>query len=268
MKRAHRDTRSLAVERLDKRELMAGNVQVSVQKGVLTLVGDDSPNAVMVYQDTNSRSGEFIVTPVARSSPPYNLIDTLVNGHSQPQKFKGVSRGIQADMRGGDDTLVIMGRGARTASIPGPVGVAVVLGAGDDWFTLSNAKVAASCAIYGQEGNDRITASFVTASAGLGIDAGNGTNDVALNDSKIGGSLAVGTGKGDDQLRVYRTSADAIFTALGDGNDYFAITDSSSKKLPGFDGGNGWDRFAYYNNKFPRGFAYAPPYCTNWDKTG
>ncbi len=265
MKRKSRDTRRLCLESLEQRELMAGNVQVTVKQGVLRLVGDDRANAVEVYQDASCRSGQFLVVPVASSGP----IDTLINGRAgTPQKFSGVTRGIQADMKGGDDALLIVGPGAYTASVPGPVGVVVDMGAGDDYFGLSNVKVAGSCTISGQAGNDRIRVGLSTIKINLVIDAGGGNDDVALNDTKVGGNLTASMGAGDDQLRIYGTSADSIYTAMGDGNDYFLIRDSSSNALPSFDGGNGKDTLAYYNNKFPRRFVYAPPYCVNWEKIG
>src|SRR5829696_1908038 len=91
-------TRRLAVETLENRSLLAGNLTVWVVDGSLVITGDDEANGLVIEQAganafrlrTNSLGGE----------------NTLINGSADTdQTFSGVINDINIALKGGPDQV-------------------------------------------------------------------------------------------------------------------------------------------------------------------
>lgn len=87
MRRARNATRRLGCESLEQRMLMVGNVSAAVVDGLLQVVGDNSPNYVVISQ--GSRPDEFIV-----DGRVYEGSDSRINGSGSAQRFRGVTQGV------------------------------------------------------------------------------------------------------------------------------------------------------------------------------
>src|SRR5262245_13020451 len=111
-----RPTTSPRLTRLEGREVLSGNVTVSVSDFVLRITGDDLGNTVEVRPATASK---FTVTGVG----------TTVNGGTAPVSVVGVNS-IRVETKGGNDVIKVGGTTARAMSLPHDL--RVYAGAGDD----------------------------------------------------------------------------------------------------------------------------------------
>jgi hypothetical protein len=258
MKKRFGASRNMKFEALERREMMAGNVVASVDQGLLKVIGDNLANDVEVR--SGSQAGEFIIT---------GTNNTHINGGSKPVTLRGVTQGVQAIMNGGDDHLNV-GRAPTTSttsivptSVPGPFGLGIDLGSGNDVLYVRNTNVAGSCGISGQDGNDKVYVYDKSKFAqDLIIDTANGDDFVGVNNKSTAARyLMVGTGAGNDEVRLDGAGAAWIYAHLGDGNDVLTVTKCQSALQPGFDGGNGKDKKTIKNdNIFP-----VPANCINFE---
>jgi hypothetical protein len=106
--------RTLKVEPLEGRAMLAGNVTVSVSGGNLIITGDNRDNAVLVQQGANS--GDYVVTGFdfadfggSGASGPTTIkggSSTFVDfGGTSARIVHGVTRNVIIDMKGGNDSL-------------------------------------------------------------------------------------------------------------------------------------------------------------------
>ena len=168
-------------------------------------------------------------------------------------QFSGVTQGIQAIMNGGNDHLQV-GKAPPTprASIPGPFGLGIDMGNGNDVLYVRNVNVAGSCGISAQGGNDKVYVYDSYFAQDLIVDMANGDDFVDVNNSTAARYLMVGTGAGNDEVRLDKAGAAWIYAHLGDGNDKLVVRRCQSALQPGFDGGNGRDaKIIYSDNIFP-----------------
>src|SRR5688572_22685435 len=93
-----RKSRKLWLESLENRALLAGNVSVSVDGNVLTIVGDDRGNGVSIQQLDHNR---FFVTGFA-----LNGSNTTINGQLNGRIVQGV-RHIDVDLNAGWDMFIM-----------------------------------------------------------------------------------------------------------------------------------------------------------------
>src|SRR5258708_6010556 len=87
-----------ALEGLERRALLAGNVTAFFNSGSLLLSGDAAANGVSIEQVAG---GKYVVSGFALDGSP-----TLING--APYKvFSGVTNDVAVNLEGGNDLLVI-----------------------------------------------------------------------------------------------------------------------------------------------------------------
>jgi hypothetical protein len=203
--------RRLRVERLEHRNLLAGNVLVTVNGGGnLTIRGDAADNQFSV-QETAPDVFTFTDTdPVG---------DTRFNGALGPFVIAGVTGSVRADLQAGNDNIEILGGTEITGNLQ------VKAGAGNDTAILTGVAiggggvdVAGNAVIETGAGNDtvRLIGAFLGGGVNVGGDAviqtgaGNDTVDLAsgfLSGSvDVGGNLDVHAGQGDDAVTVAETS--------------------------------------------------------------
>lgn len=117
--------RRLAMENLETREVLAGNVAVSLTNGTLRVIGDNNANVISIIQQPNGRFNVVGLDDETITGPTTNLL----------------VRNLHVELRGGDDTVTIGGVGANEASVPAQI--------------LGRTKV------YGGNGSDTLNVSVI-----------------------------------------------------------------------------------------------------------
>lgn len=195
--------RPLLVERLESRELLAGDVSVQVVGPMLVIWGDAADNGVTLTYDSATQKYQVSGHDVGGSPTTINGLDT-----SQPanvQQFSGVKQ-VYVGLNGGNDDFAVGSPAAVDTIIQ--QWLSIEMGDGDDTVTL------------GVAGND----------------AG-GTAPIAQA-LHVGTSLIVNLGAGNDQLSIANANIGLNFSVLaGDGDDTihfdteFAPTGATSPTL-------------------------------------
>lgn len=178
--------RGTRIERLEARQMMAGDVFVNVVEGNLIVEGDAQGNQVAITSGPEPGSylvrgldGTNIVRPAAEVATPMN--DVVV---------KGVTGGARIALGAGDDRLVLA-----DASFRG--GVSIRMGDGNDDVAIGLRPVAADSpeTPMPPPGSVRI-------GGPLSISTGDGNDRVHVDQAGIGGPLNIETGGGSDAVRL------------------------------------------------------------------
>jgi len=214
----------LAFEGLEQRQLLAGNVNVSLDvNGNLVLTGDLESNHVLV------RRGFFAGTILVLGgrSGVDSSSNTTINGQDS-QSFS-TSGGLILDMDNGNDRVVLTDIGLQ-GNLTGS------LGSGNDQlalqsasngpvsFTLNNgtspsykkASTSGLLNVSGSNGNDTlvqynaIVGGNLTFLGGNGRDAFNSSGTTTGNNA-VGGSVQLTPGGGDDSISILRMSVGGNF---------------------------------------------------------
>lgn len=222
-------SRSLLVEQLERRCVLAGNVFASVAGGVLTLRGDDLGNVIGV---TQPGSNTVQVTGVG----------TTINGSAQPATFSGVTS-IFADLRGGDDSLGISRNTPVLTQLlteiakPNPSipnystaerfvlsgGIQVIGGNGNDSFGVVG-SIGRNVFTDMGAGNDRVGVLSSALGAEITAIAGDGADTVLVQNSEVKAHIRIDTGRNDDVIRVVNVSANSVSLEGGEGNDQVVVS--------------------------------------------
>lgn len=226
--------RALRFESLEQKQLLAGDVTVSVVQGVLTLQGDELANQVAV--SSGEEPGSFIIR---------GLDDTqIILGDAEPAsevRVEGV-RALGARLGDGDDVLRI-----QDASIRG--NVLIGMGEGNDHVAVGVGPVSAP-----SEANDSVS---VKLGSNLVINTADGNDVVTVINTSARGGLSITTGAGDDAVQIARpqsTSPEAaeteneyavnfrrgVIVGLGDGDDTLNVFQLRGNQLH-VHGGDGAD---------------------------
>ncbi|HTQ39688.1 MAG TPA: hypothetical protein VMJ32_11715 [Pirellulales bacterium] len=225
MKGKNKPVRSF--ERLETRELLAGNVTWAVVGGSLTVNGDNAANMLQLTEVSGDR---WKIT---------GLAGTKIDGKSSVTTGP-VTHDVQLYMNGGNDNVTV-----KNATVPH---ILNVFGAdGNNTTTLDNVKVGYGLGVYGNAGNDVVMATNVNVEAIDHIyysvfDLGDGNNTVIANhlsawDMRVytgsgmdsvnvmnstlqpgTSSLTVNTGDGRDAVSLSKVKTDAINVDVGGGN--------------------------------------------------
>jgi hypothetical protein len=233
--------RQPAVESLERRTLLSGNVLATQSGNQLDLLGDELGNEIMV------RSGNDPTEIIVQS-----MDQTTVNGTTDPVVFEGVTS-INANMRGGDDWFKATDL---TVNPDGGNGFTVDGGWGDDRIEFKSTTVEGGpgngITVYGElnlaflepnndpnTGNDTITFTDTTFAGNSGgaiqifgefttggeITGGNDT--ISLTNTVVAGAGETDFGAGD--ITIYGEYLFGIDTdiSVGGGNDAISITNTT-----------------------------------------
>lgn len=223
--------RSLKIESLEQKQMLAGDVVVNVVNGVLTLEGDELDNQVVVS------SGEDPGTFVIRGLDGTQLVD----GDADPTAelvVEGVRHGLRAHLGEGDDVLRIA-----NATIRG--NVAINMGAGDDRVSIGTLPEVT------EPTTTEANALNVKLGANMLINLGAGNDTAVIDNTVARGSLNLSAGIGDDVVRLGRSDespeepalveegierpevsfARGIHVGLGEGADTFVANDLHTRGL-------------------------------------
>ncbi|MCY2926415.1 MAG: hypothetical protein NT031_13435 [Planctomycetota bacterium] len=203
-----------ALERLEDRTLLSGNVVGLVTAGTLTLTGDGADNTFTVDQAGLSAQ-QFRLTPDAT---------TQINnsGLGVPVIFNVVKKDVKMNLGAGNDTVVF-----DTVALPGNVTIKDPLG--DTSVTFDASTVVGRVVVRNGAGDD--TFSLINASRidhNVSIVNGNGDSDTTLDNSIILWDLKVNSGAGDDQLDLLNVSLvnRYVLASFGKGDTSTLVDDS------------------------------------------
>lgn len=185
-----------------------GAVAVRVNRGVLSIRGDGSANAVTIV--VGSAPGEFVVSGAA---------GTTVNGQAGPVTLAGVTRGLRAKLGAGDDRLSVT-----APALPGDV--SVDLGRGTDALALDGAAVGGNLAVRGGAGSKTLDFQRVRVAGRTALATGADADAVNFVDSTFVRRATIRTGGGDDALRGTAVFAAGRSINDGPGEDSVSIIDA------------------------------------------
>lgn len=207
--------RTLAVEQLETRRLLAGDVDVRKSGSHLIIRGDNEDNAIIITQEGRDR---FRVTGVATDDG-----DTEVNNKAS-KVFKGI-RHIDVDLRGGNDTLGVGNDELALIDLGEELGFEFDGGDGPGNLgdtTPDNAdrvRIRGSLIVRMGSGEDSVGL-HVDVQRVVNIQTGNGDDGVGVTNSRIGDDLIINTGNGDDNVIVIDTDVNDVLAVItGDGED-------------------------------------------------
>jgi hypothetical protein len=205
--------RRYGFEGLEARELMAGNVDITLQSGNLLLTGDNLGNGVQVRQISDNK---FAIVGIKQAGA-----NTTINGAGF-QIVSGVTGNVTFNMNGGNDQIDITDGVGFFASQPGlptvyePVtfakSVNVNLGDGADLLAAEEMTVKGQLNIDGGFGNAADTirldgvdvqVSGIKGGQALEIDTNGGNDVIDIEFSRFNGSVDIDTGTEDDFVQMF-----------------------------------------------------------------
>lgn len=183
-----RQDRRLRFEHLERRVLLAGDVQVAVKSGSLAITGDIQGNSLEIWYLGNNRYSIDGTNGTTVSTKTQQRVNSVT--------VERVTKDIQINLRDGDDEVLLAGSVAVGRFVV-PRNLAVKTGAGHDTVLLD----------YGTVGRD------------LMIDAGSGNNVVGVCDVMAGRDSSVRTGDDYDAVSMFQMSAKRNLTIRTGGAD-------------------------------------------------
>jgi ribosomal protein L27 len=248
-------TRRFGVESLEGRELMAGNVDVTLSNGNLLLTGDNLGNGVQIRQIS---ANKLAVVGLKQAGA-----NTSINGVGF-QVFSGVTGNVTFNMNGGNDQIDVTNGAGFFASQTGlpttfqPVdfarNVTVNLGDGNDLLAMEDADVNGGLKIDGgfdngvdtidlegistiglksaaleidtRGGADVIDIEFADLAGSVDIDSGNEADFVKMFFAEISGDLTIRTQAGDDLVQLFDIAIlDDLLLDAGNDDDVVALVE-------------------------------------------
>jgi hypothetical protein len=193
----HRGEKTLAVEQLEKRELMAGDVLARVEGQMLVIWGDAGDNGVTLTYNSTTQKYRISGKDAGGSPTTINTLDTSQPGNVV--ELGGVKQ-VYVGLNGGNDELEVGSPNAVDTVIA--QWMSIEMGDGDDQVTLGAAGNPAG-------GAAPIARSLRTGTS-LTVKLGAGNDHLSLANSDIGLNLTVLAGDGDDHVDF-----DTEFTPTG-----------------------------------------------------
>lgn len=203
--------RKMAVEQLEQRSMLAGNVSVSNVGGNLIIRGDNNDNAVLVQEIAplpNTSGHSYAVTGFDFADSPvflpgFQAGPTVIKGGIDvgggTHLIGGIKYDINIDMKKGNDVLAVGNSVDDLLALAEGCGFGLGLGSG-------SASTPGSAAITAQE----VATDKLTTPLNLIINMGDGNDGVAVIAdvgtsgflNGVGASLVINTGNGNDAVAV------------------------------------------------------------------
>ncbi|WP_425618411.1 hypothetical protein NA78x_002116 [Anatilimnocola sp. NA78] len=205
-------TRRYGLESLEARELMAGNVDVTLTNGDLLLTGDNLGNGVQIRQIS---ADKFAVVGLKQAGA-----NTSINGAGF-KIFSGVTGDVTFNMNGGNDQVHISDGQGFFASQPGlptsfqPVefsqNLTVNLGEGADLFAADEMTVDGRLKVDGGSGtfadiielDGALVKGLGAKGQAVEIDTNGGDDQVLVEFSEFRGTVDIDTGSENDFVQMF-----------------------------------------------------------------
>lgn len=170
--RKNKPSRRLALESLEGRSLLAGDVLATLSSGSLILTGDSDDNSIVITADANDPGR------VTLSSGDGT---TTINGSLADQEFT-FAVDLRASMKAGDDIVEIVGDGGPGSVAPRDVTIDLGSSASENEFHMSGGfTVTRTLRVAATTGHDLVTLDTVAA-GDLYFSLGNDGADVTINE--------------------------------------------------------------------------------------
>ncbi len=189
--------RPLAVESLEARWLMAGNVTAEVVGGDLRVTGDNLSNGLVI--SGTGVAGQVLIEGQFDFSN--DATDTTINGSDGELLFGGITGNIIINLNGGDDALDMV-------NVAVPRDLIITTGDGFDEIYLGQYALLTP-------DFDPTTVGSLGVNGVLSIDTGAQDDYITLGRVFGGADWSIRTGSGDDVLFVYSASGDVIDVSTG-----------------------------------------------------
>lgn len=223
-KQLNRKPRKLgqALEALENRRLMAGDVDVAYSGGDLYITGDSADNRVLVEEV----DGMIRVTGQYR-----NGYTTLNNGTtSQYQIHKSWVDDIRIDMNGGSDWVQANNLNLNKYSHSDLV-IDTDGGEGER-VGVYNSYVRRHLDIDTDGGADDVIVSYTDVGGDINVNTGSGRDEVDLYYATAGDDLIIDSGSYMDDVAVQHSWAgDDLFVRLGGGNDILWVNGGQAEDV-------------------------------------
>lgn len=235
-------SKKLAIENLEPRAMLAGDVTVSVVQGSIKISGDVQGNEIAVTD-----LGGGLVEVAGQNG-------TTINGQAGPLSFPGVQSGVKINLKDGNDIVSFKGNSLHVLTR-----VSIETGAGTDTVSVDDV-FANHLKVETGSDDDVVNVLDVTGlvakfETGSGNDTVNLGNPLLQADATVKAlELEVETGRGDDTVLV----RDAIFQTLeaeietGSGNDTVSIDDLQAQGKFEVETGSGTDSVAILASLFAK----------------
>jgi hypothetical protein len=185
-----------ALERLEDRTLLSGNVTATVTSGGnLVVTGDAQGNQIRIQ---SAAGGALQVSSLDGT--------TTINGGPGPFSTTGVTGNVAVFMKQGADVVDVGGPGMLTTL---PHNIYVDTGTGNDTVDVENASIGGTVAIFGSTGHDTFTVGSSSSETAVSVGGniiivggvGSGST-IAVFDANITGNLRI-VGRGTkDEIQV------------------------------------------------------------------
>jgi hypothetical protein len=231
----HRQGGSLKLESLEQRNLLAGDVMVSVSSsGDLLVTGDAEANSVLIA------TGDEGVAIFGLDET-----DIVWNGESAP--FQNVVlpetiaeiRDFRIDMQNGDDTVHV-------EDVEINRSLKVLLRQGNDSVTMENISVGLHASIANGAGLDSIALDSVFVGERLAVNAAENSFEFDATELNVGTNLVFNAAEGNDSVRISRSQISGELVSNNTaGYDHIDLQDSSLYSVAAV-GGADFDGLSLY----------------------
>jgi hypothetical protein len=219
--------RPLTLECLERRAMLAGNVNVFVSGGNLFIRGDNAGNGVLVEQVGD---GEYAVIGFTWEGAP-----TRINGDPDGvEVVDGVTGNIDVDLKSGNDALGVGNDSAALIAMAEECGFSLDGLSGDTITPTVNGalEVPRDLIIKMGNGEDGV-AVMADVDRDAIINTGNHDDGVAVGDSSFGDDLIILTGDGEDGVCVHSSFIDDhLNIQTGDHNDNVEVVGVADETPP------------------------------------
>jgi hypothetical protein len=245
----------LGFERLERREMLAGDVFVFMDRGGnLRIIGDHRDNGIQIDQfgditvqgiDAGGRATR--INGVANGVVTFEVV-----GEGDIKVHLGFGNDIvrvgerSDDVNAPDDLEIDTGHGNDTILITGDTNLGddleIESGSGNDLVDVRNVDVADDVEIETGKGDDVVKMLAVRIVGSTRINTGDGADRIYTEfEATFGGSLRIDTGRGDDFLQLTNVKCDGrVHVRMGSGNDGLCIERATfNSEDTWFDGGRG-----------------------------
>ena len=178
--------RSLALEKLESKAMLAGDVIVSVVEGNLIIEGDELGNEIAV--SSGETAGTYIIRGLEGTT-----VKLGEDGEPAPETglvVEGVRRNVRINLGDGDDAVTVNDARFRH-------GLSIATGAGADEVNIGNADETPAPAL-----SAAATDANVSVRGALLIRTGADNDTVNLGNVHVGGLIGISTDGGDDTVHL------------------------------------------------------------------
>jgi hypothetical protein len=226
--------RQLAVETLEGRAMMAGNVSAFVSSGSLYVNGDGFGNGVAI---TKVGYEAYQVSGISQAGA-----STRING-TTVRTFYNVSDDIRVSLGNGNDFLRIGGASELTRMVL-PDDLFIDMGNGNDSVRLqwlSNRDYNDRMVVNTGWQDDSVDMFMVYCNDYMTIDTAQNWDNVSMNHVTVGGALTVSTGAGSDRFVLSRSIVGRLSVDMGSEGDYVGLWVCHFNYSAHVNGGAGFD---------------------------